>query len=101
MAQEDVSGTPVKKSESGNTGESGAEPEELYDLVIPPGTPQTVITDITKKFDVDVVERKERLYFANMDGDQRILLAFRGRLDVMKQVEPYFYGKMKEFIDRK
>ncbi|MCU0631176.1 MAG: hypothetical protein MUF37_08505 [Methanoregulaceae archaeon] len=81
-------------------GQKNPEAEELFDLIIPPGTPQSVISDVTKKFDVDVVERKERLFFANMDGDERILLAFRGKLGVMREVEPYFYAKVKEFIDR-
>ncbi len=43
--------------------EKGPEIEKLFDLVIPPGTPQSVISDVTKKFDVEVVERKERLTF--------------------------------------
>ena len=82
------------------TGEKGRKAEELFDLIIPPGTPQSVISDVNRKFDVEIVERKERLYFANMDGDERILLAFRGKLEVMKELEPYFYAKVKEFIDR-
>ena len=66
--------------------------------MIPPGTPQTIIMDITGKYEVELVERKERLHFANMDGEERELLAFRGKLDVMRNVEKYFYQKMKEFI---
>jgi hypothetical protein len=98
--QDKSSGTPTKGT--GNEIKGGSEPEveKLYDLVIPPGTPQSVISDVTKKFDVEVVERKERLTFANMDGDERILLAFRGKLEVMKELEPFFYIKVKEFIDR-
>jgi hypothetical protein len=72
--------------------------EKLYDLVIPPGTPRSIIMEVSKKFDVELVERKEKLYFANMQGDERELLTFRGRLEVMQKVEPYFYQKMKEFI---
>jgi hypothetical protein len=98
--QEEASGTPGKGTGSGITGEKGTKTEDLFDLVIPPGTPQSVISDVTKKFDVDIVERKERLHFANMEGDERILLAFRGKLGVMKELEPYFYTKVKEFIDR-
>ncbi len=75
-----------------------ADENQLYDLVIPPGTPQTIIMDITGKYEVELVERKERLHFANMDGEERELLAFRGKLDVMRNVEKYFYQKMKEFI---
>ena len=100
MMQDDPSGLPVKEPGREINGEKGPETEELFDLVIPPGTPQSVISDVNRKFDVDIVERKERLHFANMDGDERILLAFRGKLEVMKELEPYFYAKVKEFIDR-
>jgi hypothetical protein len=100
MIQDEMTGAPVKDPGKQVEGKKEPEKEELFDLIIPPGTPQSVISDVTKKFDVDVVERKERLFFANMDGDERILLAFRGKLDVMKELEPYFYAKVKEFIDR-
>jgi hypothetical protein len=100
MAQDDPSVAPVNGAERKNEGDKGSEVEELFDLVIPPGTPQSVISDVNRKFDVEIVERKERLHFANMDGDERILLAFRGKLGVMKELEPYFYAKVKEFIDR-
>ena len=100
MMQEDPSGAPGTGANREITGEKGPETEELFDLIIPPGTPQSVISDVNRKFDVEIVERKERLTFANMDGDERILLAFRGKLEVMKELEPYFYAKVKEFIDR-
>ncbi|MDD1718786.1 MAG: hypothetical protein LUQ25_01880 [Methanoregulaceae archaeon] len=58
-----------------------------------------MISDISTRFDVEVVERKERLHFANMEGDERILLAFRGKLPVMQEVEKYLIAKMKEFIE--
>ena len=85
---------------SKNSASGDAEKEELFDLVLPPGTPQSIISDIIQKFDVDLVERKEKLYFANMDGDERLLLAFRGKLPVMKELEPYFYKKMNEYIEK-
>lgn len=78
--------------------EPGSELAGLYDLVIPPGITQKLIVEITKKFDVEVVEHKERLYFANMEGDERMLLAFRGTLDVMKEVEKYLLQETKSFI---
>jgi hypothetical protein len=100
MSQDDPSVAPDKGVGKENEGDKESDIEELFDLVIPPGTPQSVISDVSKKFDVEIVERKERLHFANMDGDERILLAFRGKLSVMKELEPYFYAKVKEFIDR-
>ncbi len=98
--QEEPSDVPVQQPEKGIPVEKIPETGELFDLVIPPGTPQSVIADVSRKYDIEVVERKERLHFANMDGDERILLAFRGKLSVMKELEPYFYSKVKEFIDR-
>jgi len=82
----------VQKSEDQN-------PEEpLYDVLIPPGVPRSVIIDVTKKFDVELVERKQRLCFANMDGDERELLAFRARRDIAEQVEKYMIERVRAFI---
>jgi len=75
--------------------------EPLYDIIIPPGTPQKLIVDISKKFDVTVVERKEKIKFANMEGDERELLAFRGKLEVMQNVETYMRDQLKAFVAEK
>jgi hypothetical protein len=72
--------------------------EQLYDVVIPPGVPQKLIIEIPKKFKVKVVERKEKLKFANMEGDERELLAFRGELDVIKEVEKYMLDQLRAFV---
>ncbi|MCK9630792.1 MAG: hypothetical protein M0R30_04045 [Methanoregula sp.] len=77
------------------------EDEKLFDVLIPPGVPQKIIFDVTEKFDVKVVERKERLKFANMDGDERELLAFRGKLDVVREVEKYMIDQLKAFVEEK
>ncbi len=74
--------------------------EQLYDILIPPGVPQKLIIEIPKKFNVKVVERKEKLSFANMEGDERNLLAFRGKLDVIQEVEKYMIEQMKAFIEK-
>ena len=52
--------------------------EPLYDVLIPPGVPRKLILDVTKKFDVKVVERMEKLKFANMEGDERELARVPG-----------------------
>jgi len=74
--------------------------EQLYDVLIPPGVPQKLIIEIPTKFKVKVVERKEKLKFANMEGDERELLAFRGKLEVIQEVEKYMMGELKKFIER-
>jgi hypothetical protein len=72
--------------------------EELYDVLIPPGVPRTIILDIAKKYDVEVVERKQKLSFANMDGDERELLAFRAKRDIAEQVQKYMVDEVRRFI---
>ena len=74
--------------------------EQLYDVLVPPGVPQKIIIDISRKFDVKVVERKERLSFANMEGDERNLLAFRGKLDVVQEVEKYLKDQLMAYIEK-
>jgi hypothetical protein len=75
--------------------------EPLYDIIIPPGVPQKLIVEISKKFDVTVVERKEKIRFANMEGDERELLAFRGKLEVMQNVETYMREQLNAFVSEK
>jgi len=74
--------------------------EQLYDVLIPPGVPQKLIIEIPTKFKVKVVERKEKLKFANMEGDERELLAFRGKLEIIQEVEKYMMSELKKFIER-
>lgn len=82
----------------GEKRESQTPEEELYDVLIPPGVPRSIILDIAKKFDVEVVERVQKLSFANMDGDERELLAFRARRDVAEQVQNYMVDEVRRFI---
>ena len=76
------------------------EEEKLYDILIPPGVPQKLIIEIPTKFDVTVVERKEKIKFANMEGDERELLAFRGKLEVIQQVEKYMREQLNAFVQK-
>jgi len=77
------------------------EDEPLFDIIIPPGVPQKLIFDISKKFDVEVVDRREKIKFANMEGDERDLLAFRGKLEEMKKVEVYMRDQLNAFVAEK
>jgi hypothetical protein len=72
--------------------------EELFDLLIPPGVPSKLIIEITQKFNLEVVERKERMYFANMQGDERELLAFRGRREDLERAHAYLMDELMKFI---
>jgi hypothetical protein len=94
MAKTKVEKEPVPPEESPEE-EPG---EEMYDLLIPPGVPQKLIMDIVKNYDVEVVSRKEKLFFANMEGDEREILAFRGKKEVLEQVHVALVDGLKEFI---
>jgi hypothetical protein len=72
--------------------------EELYDVLIPPGVPRSIIREVVQKFDVTLVERRERIQFANMEGDERELLAFRGKREIVEQVEKYMLQRLDDFI---
>lgn len=71
---------------------------ELYDVVIPPGVPQSIIKEIVEQYPGELVESRQRLNFANMDGDERELLAFRTDLATAQAVEKYIYDRLKAFI---
>jgi hypothetical protein len=73
--------------------------EELFDVIIPPGVPKTIIMDIMKKFKVQIVERKMPLHFANMDGTEREILAFRGKRGVVEEVEKFMKEELAKFIE--
>ncbi|MEA2034224.1 MAG: hypothetical protein U9N40_01835 [Euryarchaeota archaeon] len=71
---------------------------EQFDMLIPPGVPRSIIMEVVEKFDVEVVSRTQRMYFANMDGDSRELLAFRGDRETVEKVQEYVMQKLDEFI---
>lgn len=75
------------------------EEAELFDLVIPPGVPRTIIRTVLENFDVELVPHKTRLSFANMDGDERELLAFRGKRGEVERVEAFMFEELKNFIN--
>jgi len=75
--------------------------EPLFDVLVPPGTPRSILKEVLGKFEVELVERKERMSFANMEGDERELLAFRGKRETIEQVEKYIIRRLKDFIGEK
>ena len=78
-----------------------ADEEQLFDIIIPSGIPQKIILDISKKFDVEVVDRREKIKFANMEGDEHDVLAFRGKLEVMQNIEKYMRDQLNAYVAEK
>jgi hypothetical protein len=81
-----------------NNESCGESSEQTYDLVIPPGVPRGIIEDITSRYEVTVVDRLTKLDFANMDGIERNLLAFRGKKETMLEVEQELRRLVKAYI---
>jgi hypothetical protein len=73
--------------------------EQKFDLLIPPGVPRKIIFDIVEKYDVEVVSRKEKLFFANMEGDEREILAFRGKKEVLEEVQNVMLEGLRKYIE--
>jgi hypothetical protein len=73
---------------------------DLYDVVIPPGVPRSIIREITEQFPGELVESRQRLNFANMDGDERDLLAWRTDLETAQAVEKFIYDRLQAFIEK-
>lgn len=77
------------------------EDEPLYDVLVPPGVPRKILFEISQKFKVKVVERTTPMKFANMEGEERALLAFRGKMDEVKKVEQYMLKELRAFVEEK
>ncbi len=76
---------------------SDLEIEELYDLVIPPGTVVSVIYDIVEEFGLEPVTRKMFVGIAN--SEERELLVLRGPLEKVQAAEKFLYEEMKAWIE--
>ncbi|MDD1675764.1 MAG: hypothetical protein LUQ17_03660 [Methanomicrobiales archaeon] len=74
--------------------------EELFDVIVPPGVPRSILAAVLKQYDVTLVKRKETMNFANMDGMERELLAFRGKKEVVEQVEKFIVDELEKFVKK-
>lgn len=71
--------------------------EELYDLIIPPGTLVSIIYDIVEEFGLEPVTRKMFVGVAN--SEERELLVLRGPLEKVQAAEKFLYEEMKAWIE--
>jgi hypothetical protein len=81
-----------EKTEDGSN--SGT--EELYDLIIPPGTVVSVIYDIVEEFGLEPITRKVFVDIAN--SEERELLALRGPLEKVQAAEKFLYEEMEAWV---
>ena len=75
---------------------------EKYDLIIPPGVPQSTIVDVVKKFDVDVAEREVQVNYAigTEDKVMRNILVFRGDHETLKEIESFIERELTDKIEK-
>jgi hypothetical protein len=84
-----------KEKTEGEGGDSTS--EELYDLIIPPGTVVSIIYDIVEEFDLEPVTRK--MYVGIANSEEREVLALRGPLEKVKAAEKFLYDEMKAWVE--
>lgn len=71
--------------------------EGLYDLVIPPGVPESIIVELVEEFDLEPVNRLSNVDIVEID--QRELLALRGELDTVNEAHDYMMQRLHELQD--
>lgn len=71
--------------------------EELYDLIIPPGTVVSIIYDIVEEFGLEPITRKMPISIAN--SEEREILVLRGPLEKVQAAEEFLYTEMKAWIE--
>ena len=94
---EELIATKQREKEKSTGGD--LESEELYDLIIPPGTVLSIIYDIVEEFGLEPVTRKIFVGVAN--SEERELLALRGPLEKVQAAEKFLYEEMKAWIENK
>jgi hypothetical protein len=88
----------TKQRENENAeGSDDLESQELYDLIIPPGTVVSIIYDIVEEFGLEPVTRKVFVGVAN--SEERELLVLRGPLEKVQAAEKFLFEEMKAWIE--
>ncbi|MHB8103809.1 MAG: hypothetical protein ACYDEF_17035 [Methanosarcina sp.] len=95
---EELIATKQREREQNEAG-GNLEIEELYDLIMPPGTVVSIIYDIVEEFGLEPVTRKILVGVAN--SEERELLVLRGPLEKVQAAEKFLYEEMKAWIESK
>ena len=71
--------------------------EKLYDLIIPPGTPSSLIYDMVEQFDLEPINRKIPVNIVN--EAERDVLALRGDLETVQAAEKFMYEELEAWVN--
>lgn len=87
----------AKKSKENVETDPEMEYEELYDLIIPPGTVVSIIYDLVEEFGLDPLTRKLPINIVN--SEEREVLVLRGPLEKVQAAEEFLYKEMKAWVE--
>ena len=73
------------------------EMEGLYDLMIPPGIPESVIVELVEEFDLEPVSRTANVDIVEVDA--REILMLRGDLETVNEAHDYMIQRTHEVLD--
>ena len=73
------------------------EMEGLYDLMIPPGIPESVIVEIVEEFDLEPVSREANVDIVEVDS--REILMLRGDLETVNEAHDYMIKRTHEVVE--
>lgn len=71
--------------------------ENLYDLIIPPGTPSYIIYDMIEEFELEPVSRKLTVHL--VETDDREVIVLRGVLEEVQAAEKYLYDELQAWVN--
>ena len=72
------------------------EMEGLYDLMIPPGIPESVIVELVEEFDLEPVSRAANVDIVEVDS--REILMLRGDLETVNEAHDYMIQRTHEVL---
>jgi hypothetical protein len=71
--------------------------EGLYDLMIPPGVPESLIVELVEEFDLEPVTRLANVEIVEVDP--REILVLRGDLETVNAAYDYMVKRMHEITN--
>ena len=86
----------AEEDDSEVQGTTENEMEGLYDLMIPPGIPESVIVEMVEEFDLEPVSRAANVEIVEVDP--REILMLRGDLETVNEAHDYMIRRMHEVV---
>lgn len=73
------------------------EEEPKFDLVLPPGLPQSIIVEAARRFEgLELVERDVPVDSSGREVER--LLAFRGSRELLERVAPFVREQLEKYV---